>query len=271
MSNMRNRNDGKKANKKRNIKIGKRIAALFFLLAFSAVSFLAIRYCREDREQEERFEELEEIEGEWVRNPIPRIFPKELHNPDWIGWLKIEDTHFSYPVMQKKGDGEYYLHRDFDGNDSFYGTPFLDSRCTLDSDNCIIYGHNINRGRMFGKLHAYVSGDYYRKHPEIKLRAGEERRKYQVVSVIHTTIASPVYSFVEVGNWEEYGDYVKAILSHSLYQTEMGDRMETERREETAEAFFKRYQFLTLSTCRSWAGHDARLLVVAARERKLAE
>jgi hypothetical protein len=76
---------------------------------------------------------------------------------------------------------------------------------------------------------------------------------------------------VEVGNWEEYGDYVKAILSHSLYHTEMGDRMETERREETAEAFFKKYQFLTLATCRSWLGRDARLLVVAARERKLAE
>lgn len=271
MSNMRKKNDGKKANRKRNRKRGKRIVALFFLLAFSVVSFLAIRYYREERKQERRFEQLEEVEGQWDENPVSPIHHTELYNPDWIGWLKIEDTHFSYPVMQRKEDSEYYLHRDFDGNDSFYGTPFLDSRCTLDSDNCIIYGHNINGGRMFGKLHAYVSGDYYRKHPEIKLRAGEERRKYQVVSVIHTTIASSVYSFVEVGNWEEYGDYVKAILSHSLYHTEMGDRMETERREETAEAFFKKYQFLTLATCRSWLGRDARLLVVAARERKLAE
>lgn len=244
---------------------------LFFLLAFLAVSFLAIRYCREDRKQERRFEELEEIEGEWAGNPIPRISPKELDNPDWIGWVRIEDAHFSFPVMQRKGDGEYYLHRDFDGDDSFYGTPFLDSRCTLDSDNCIIYGHNINGGRMFGKLHAYGSEDFYRKHPEIYFRAGGDRRKYGIVSVIQTTTESPVYSFTDVGNWEEYGEHVHDILSRSLYQTEMGERMERERRRERAEAFFRKYQFVTLSTCRSWAGRDARLLVVAARERELAE
>ncbi len=271
MSNMRKKNDGKKANRKRNRKRGKRIVALFFLLAFLASCCLVIRYYWEDRKQERRFEQLEEVEGEWVKNPIPRISPKELDNPDWIGWIKIEDTHFSYPVMQKKGDGEYYLHRDFDGNYSFYGTPFLDSRCTLDSDHCIIYGHNINGGRMFGKLHVYANEDYYRKHPEVKLRAGEEMRKYQIVSVIHTTTSFPAYSFVEVGNWEEYGDYVKTILSHSLYHTEMGERIKKEQKEETAEAFFKKYQFLTLSTCRSWVGRDARLLVVAARERELAE
>ncbi len=246
----------------------KRMVCLFFLLAFLAVCFLVVRYYREDRKQERRFEQLQEIEGEWGKNPTPPVYPKELDNPDWIGWLKIEGIHFSYPVMQRKGDSEYYLHRDFDGNNSFYGTPFLDSRCTLDSDNCIIYGHNINGGRMFGKLHAYASEGYYKKHPEMKLRAGEERREYQIVSVIHTTISSPVYSFVEVGNWEEYRDCVKTVLSHSLYPTEMGNRLEREQRGDTAEAFFKKYQFLTLSTCRSWVGRNARLLIVAARERE---
>lgn len=268
MSDMRKRNDGKKANRKRNRKRGKRIAALFFLLAFSAVFFLVIRYYREERKQERRFEQLEEVEGQWDENPVSPIHHTELYNPDWIGWLKIEDTHFSYPVMQRKEDSEYYLHRDFDGNYSFYGTPFLDVRCNLDSDNCIIYGHNINGSRMFGKLHAYASEDYYRNHPEISFRAEQDRRKYEILSVIQTTTSSPIYSFTEVGNWEEYGNYVRTMLSQSLYSTEMRDRMEKEQRAKTAETFFKRYQFLTLSTCRSWAGHDARLLVVAARERE---
>lgn len=250
---------------------GKRMLCLFFLLAFSGVCFLAIRYYREDRKQEKRFEQLEEVEEERGGNPVSPIHPTELDNPDWIGWIKIEGTQFSYPVMQRKGDSEYYLHRDFDGDYSFYGTPFLDSRCTLDSDNCIIYGHNINGGRMFGKLHAYAGENYYRKHPEVKLRAGQERRRYEIVSVIQTTTSSPVYSFTEVGNWTEYGEHVHEILSRSLYHTEMGDRLEREWSEERAEAFFKKYQFLTLSTCRSWVGRDARLLVVAARERKKSE
>ena len=173
--------------------------------------------------------------------------------------------------MQKEGDGEYYLHRDFDGNYSFYGTPFLDGRCTPDSDNCIIYGHNINGRRMFGALHAYDSEEYYKKHPEIYFRAGEEKRNYQIVSVIHADTSFSAYSFTDVGNWEEYREYGGEILSHSLYHTELGEQIKKKREEETEEQFFQKYQFLTLSTCRSWTGRDARLLVVAARERQNAE
>ena len=49
-------------------------------------------------------------------------------------------------------DWQYYLHRDVHGGYSFYGTPFLDVRCRADSDNRIIYGHNINGRRYFGYL-----------------------------------------------------------------------------------------------------------------------
>lgn len=75
-----------------------------------------------------------------------------------------------------------------------------------------------------------------------------------------------VYSFTDVGNWDEYGEYVNKILSGSLYQTEMGKQIGEELEKNTPEEFFRKYQFLTLSTCRSWVGRDARLLVVAARK-----
>ena len=246
----------------------KRIVSLFFLLAAVLAAHFVYLLYREDKRQEDRFEELEETEekdfGFDKKKP-------ESNNPDWIGWLKIRETSISYPVMQREGDAEYYLHRDFDGTYSFYGTPFLDIRCTLDSDNCIIYGHNINGGRMFGALHAYAGESYYRKHPEIQFRAGEEKRKYKIVSVIQTNTSSPVYSFVDTGNHEEYRDYVGKILSSSLYQTEMAGQIEKNLEEESEDDFFRKYQFLTLSTCRSWAGRDQRLLVVAARERETEE
>lgn len=245
----------------------KRIVCLFFLLALAAAGYLIYRCYREDKEQERRFELLEKIEEEQETAPVPPLNPGKIKNPDWIGWIKIPDSSISYPVMQRKRDGEFYLHRDFDGNYSFYGTPFLDVRCTPDSDNCIIYGHNINGGRMFGALHAYAEESYYREHPVICFRAGKEQREYQIISVMQTTVASPVYSFTDTGNWEEYGEYVKTILSASLYRTEMGESVETDRKKETAEDFFRKYQFLTLTTCRSWIGRDARLLVVAARKR----
>lgn len=240
---------------------------LFFLLLLMAGAYVMYRYYQEEKRQEELFHKLEE----WENNPIPSLTPERVSNPDWIGWLKIQDSSISYPVMQRKGEGEYYLHRDFYGNYSFYGTPFLDERCTPDSDNCIIYGHNINGRRMFGALHAYDNEEYYQKHPEIYFRAGEEKRNYQIVSVIHVDTSFPAYSFTDVGNWEEYRDYADMILSNSLYETEMGKQMEKIRNEETAEQFFHKYQFIILSTCRSWVGRNARLLVVAARERQNAE
>lgn len=121
---------------------------------------------------------------------------------------------------------------------------------------------------MFGALHAYAKESYYKDYSEVTLRLGEEKRMYQIVSVIQTTISSPIYSFTDVGNWDEYQEYVSRILSTSLYQTEMGKRIEQEMKEDTKEKFFRQYQFLTLSTCRSWVGRDARLLVISVRERK---
>lgn len=244
----------------------KRMVCLFFLLAFAIAGYFAYRYYQNDKKQEDRFDQLEEIEEERDENPVSPVLPDEVRNPDWIGWLKIKGTSISYPVMQRENDSEYYLHRDFDGNDSFYGTPFLDFRCTANSDNCIIYGHNINGGRMFGALHAYSSESYYKKHPEIRFRAGDEKRKYQIVSVIQTTTSSPIYSFTDVGNWDEYGEYVNKILSGSLYQTEMGKQIKADLEHKTSEEFFRKYQFLTLSTCRSWVRKDARLLVISVRE-----
>ena len=200
---------------------------------------------------------------------------RNLHKKykDMIGWLEIKGTGFSYPVMQTgikghhEGDWQYYLHRDVHGDYSFYGTPFLDGRCTWNSDNSIIYGHNINGGRMFGKLHAYVRKSYYKEHPTISVRAGEERRTYKILSVMQTDISSSVYSFTDVGNWEEYRDYVKTVVSASLYPTKMGKVIEAKMKEESVETFFKQYQFVTLSTCRSYVGKDARLLVIGVRER----
>ena len=83
---------------------------------------------------------------------------------------------------------------------------------------------------------------------------------------MQTTTSSPIYSFTDVGNWDEYGEYVSKIVSGSLYQTEMGKQIGEELEKNTSEEFFRKYEFLTLSTCRSWVGRDARLLVISVRK-----
>lgn len=258
----------KETGTKKDRKRIKRMLCLSFCTLFicTAGCFVKEHYHKE-KYAGDRFQELEELEKERVKDPASASRKKETRNPDWIGWLKIKGTTISYPVMQRKGSSEYYLHRDFDGNYSFWGTPFLDIRCTPDSDNCFIYGHNINGGRLFGALHKYASSKYYTAHPKIQLRMGEEKRIYEIVSVIKTTTSSPIYSFTDTGNWEEYRDSVKKILNGSLYPTKAGEKVKREMEKDSLEEFFRKYQFLSLSTCRTWVGKNARLLVIGVRER----
>lgn len=53
--------------------------------------------------------------------------------------------------MYTPDDPEHYLRRDFDGNDSICGVPFLDGACSVDCGNYIIYGHYMIRTLKFSQ------------------------------------------------------------------------------------------------------------------------
>lgn len=235
---------------------------LFLLLAAAVAGILWCQYTTRDRQDRQRYEKLQKEKRE---EGIPGL---RKRYQDMVGWLEIKGTDFSYPVMQTKSEPEYYLHRDEKGNYSFYGTPFLDARCSLESDNLIVYGHNINGRRFFGFLQNYREAGFYENHRNLCFtKVGGAEETYPVVSVIMTDIYSDYYRYTDVYNDEEYRNMVKKILDRSLYRCEEADVLEKEMKEETVEAFFHKYQFLTLSTCRTGEGREARLLVIGCRKR----
>jgi SrtB family sortase len=77
-------------------------------------------------------------------------------NSDVAGWLQIEDTQVNYPVVHYT-DNDYYLRRDFYRKDNKHGIPWLEANNTLNpqSDNYVVYGHNMTDGQMFGELMKY--------------------------------------------------------------------------------------------------------------------
>lgn len=81
-------------------------------------------------------------------------------NPDFFGWISIEGTELNYPVMHTPKDEEYYLRRDFNGEDSQSGVPFLSASCYEGCGNYLIYGHNMKNGSMFATLLAYADCDF---------------------------------------------------------------------------------------------------------------
>lgn len=257
--------------KKRNQKkFGRRAGnskkkTLFFFFTFlmmAAVGIFILRCREKERKDEKRYEQMREEKSQVNIGGLKKKYS------DMVGWLEIPKTGFSYPIMQTKEDPEYYLHRDEKGEYSFYGTPFLDARCSLESDNLIVYGHNINGKRFFGYLQNYREFSFYQKHKKLCFeKVNDVTQYYPVVAVVETDIYSECYQYTDVYNDEEYRDFVKEILDNSLYNCEMSDILEKEMKEETVEAFFHKYQFLTLSTCRTGEGRDARLLVIGCKKR----
>ena len=183
-------------------------------------------------------------------------------NQDLAGWLSIEGTAIDYPVMHTAQDEEYYLRRAFDRSNSVSGTPFLaagtpfmDSRCSDNSDNIIIYGHNMKDGSMFAALLNYADDTFWEEHPTIRFDTLEETGTYQVlaafyidVSLSEDGVAFPFYEYTGLRDEAIFQEYLAQVGDRALYSTGV-----------TAE-FGE--QLLTLSTC-SYNTSDERFVVVA--------
>ena len=119
-------------------------------------------------------------------------------NSDCLGWLRISGTKIDYPIMQTKGNPQYYLRRDFNKQYSYLGTPFMDSRCDMNYDNnLIVYGHNMRDGKMFADLLKYRDKKYRKSHSIINFITPNGIQKYEVVAAVsYTHLTLPTNSLV---------------------------------------------------------------------------
>ena len=81
-------------------------------------------------------------------------------------------------------DNQWYVYHDVDGNRTTAGPNFMDYRCSLDSDNLILYGHSSRTSQiLFTPLLQYLDEEFARSHPELVLHFQGESRVYQLFSV----------------------------------------------------------------------------------------
>lgn len=106
-------------------------------------------------------------------------------NGDMMGWLTIPGTRIDYPVMQSKDRPDYYLKRDFNGQKSSHGTPYIAESCDLESgdDNIIIYGHHMKDGTMFADLMKYADKSYYTDHTFLWFDTLDMVSAYEIIAV----------------------------------------------------------------------------------------
>ena len=243
----------------------KAIFIILFILLISLIvisSYFIYKQLKEENEQESIFSELNEIIQIDTEKTVKTnsdenedINIKELYNinNDLIGWIKIDDTDITYPVMQNKNQPEYYLRRNFYKKYSSYGTPFLAYECNLKtSENLIIYGHHMQNKKMFGELENYKNKEFYNNHKEIIFYTLDNIQKYEIFTVFKTTLYKKdtfkYYQNIELNSEEEYSNFINKCCSMSLYNTNIKPNYED--------------KLITLSTC-EYSEENSRLVVVA--------
>lgn len=194
-------------------------------------------------------------------NSEPSILPEyaQLYeqNADLFGWLRIDDTAINYPVMYTPDEPEKYLHINFEGKYSYPGVPFLDAGCTADSDNLLIYGHNIPNESMFRSLINYEDKNYWENHPIISFDTLYEHQEYEVLAAFYDRVyythetCFKFYQFIDAADEADFDNAIMQFKEKSLYDTgvdaQYGD------------------QLITLVTC-SYHTDNGRFVVVARRK-----
>jgi len=232
-------------------------AAILLTAALLFSGFQLWRYYHNGRQSQNHFDGITEqiiippeISPEWtVDKQYGELFAQ---NPDMIGWIYIVGTNVNYPVMQTPKHPNYYLKRNFEKQYSNHGVPYVSANCEIDpqSDNIIVYGHNMKDGSMFSALIGYRNKGFWKANPIIRFDTRAGFGRYEVVTVFSTKLEYfPYDSFIDFEDEHEFEKYLHLSRAFSYYDTgvtaEYGDKL------------------LTLSTCDY--GKDYRLVVVAKK------
>ena len=177
-------------------------------------------------------------------------------NPDIDAWIRIGDTIIDYPVAYTPGEPEKYDRLSVDGKYSYHGTLYIGKQCSLEpeSDNLIIYGHNLENGKMFSNLLLYKDESYWQENPDISFFTVDGVRNYKVLAAFYDKVYDTYedvfkfYKFVDAEDEADYNNAITTYMEKALYDTgvtaEYGDDL------------------LTLVTC-SYHEQHGRFVVIA--------
>lgn len=252
----------KKAAKHSKSNLVYNVLMVICLVVFLVSGGVLLKRYIDDRQTENEFDNLasmidSEATAEGAESNSAKFAALRDQNSDFIGWISIDGTNLDFPVMYAPDNKDFYLRHDFNKEYSVYGVPYLDEKTTLgandQSENLIVYGHNMKTGTIFGCLTGYKKADYYSEHPRIEFDTIYGDATYEVfaafaIDVVNDT--SFVYNQYVDMDETAYNEYVEEVISRSDVDTEI--------RPSYGE------QLLTLSTC-EYSSDNGRYVVVARR------
>ena len=149
-------------------------------------------------------------------------------NQEVIGWLSIDNTDISYPLLQTV-DNSYYLTHNYKHETSNYGSIYLhkNSALTNEFSNLVVYGHNMKDGsQMFSALLNYKNQDFYKDHKTIRITTADKEYVYTIFSVLksrvyqtHETNVFRYYSYIDLSSKDKFTEYISSCKKYQLYNT----------------------------------------------------
>lgn len=184
-------------------------------------------------------------------------------NSDYMGWLTLEGTDISYPVVQR--DNEYYLNHDFEQNVNSHGTIFLDGGCDAEFPVWLIHGHHMKDGTMFGGLKYLEKVDYLQEHTTLYFDAGDGDEEYRIYAAAIVDFSRENDSFRSF-HYEELPLTTEAFTQwqNNLKRYSYWYDPECAQRLEDISRSLSPREILVLSTC-EYGTDLQRLIVVAVR------
>ncbi len=240
------------------------IMILLVIMVLSSVGLIREQLeSRRQKEEQERLAELaqqttEAVAQETETQPPPEeteppyISPIDFkalraENPDVVGWITIPDTKIDYPILYTDNN-DTYLHTDFNGNESVYGSIYLD--CDSEPDfsgwNNPIYGHHMKDGSMFKDVVKFKDEEFFKEHQYFEIYTPERTIRLKAVSCYYTG-SDGIVRKTEFETRESYNQWLTERLEPCEY---------AEIPEVDIDSVF------TLVTC-SYEMNDARTLLFA--------
>ena len=179
-------------------------------------------------------------------------------NPDCVGWIEVENTSVSYPLVQARKDNpDYWLNHDFRGSWSNIGCPYIDSRCGLGSKHLLVFGHHVgSTGLMFSPLAKAYRQDVFSSLGDAVIRTSDgQTLRFMPLLALRVDQS---FAAIQTFDWKDSASFIGWIQA-----LEKEDGTVLNQDDAKADSI---QQVLTLVTCSNdMGGMRERTLVVFAR------
>lgn len=156
---------------------------------------------------------------------LSRFYALYDQNTDIRGWLKVDGTSVSYPVMDSR-HSDYYDTHDFERQSSDYGVPYFDfsadfsSAAAADNQVLTVYGRSAGTDQMLSPLLSYTDPAFYAAHEYLTLNTLYSEARWRVAAVIPVNDEATAKAFSvnrPAQDAKTFAAFLNEIRTRSLY------------------------------------------------------